>query len=157
VDAQLVDTPMTPLATCFYATLTLAAAGGGPGRPPAELDYATAGHPPPVLRYPDGAAQLLDGPRGTLLGLQGVGPDRPPRASARIEVPAGSTLVCYTDGLLDAFGADADEALEKLRLTVASHPPSSPAAALVEDLMGANTGGGSGRADDVAVLAVTLE
>ncbi|MFC9430237.1 SpoIIE family protein phosphatase [Streptomyces sp. NPDC056987] len=58
---------------------------------------ARAGHPPPVLATPDGAAHLLDLPAGPPLGLGDL-----PFESAEFEIPEGSTLALYTDGLIES-------------------------------------------------------
>lgn len=49
---------------------------------------ATAGHPAPLIAYPDGSARLFDLPTGPELG----GVDDSPFASASLEVPEGSVL-----------------------------------------------------------------
>ncbi|MFI8949697.1 SpoIIE family protein phosphatase [Streptomyces sp. NPDC053750] len=57
---------------------------------------ARAGHPPPALLTPGGDARLLDLPAGPPLGLGGIHPYE----SATTDLPAGSLLTMYTDGLL---------------------------------------------------------
>ncbi|UFR06209.1 SpoIIE family protein phosphatase [Streptomyces sp. Go40/10] len=57
---------------------------------------ATAGHPPPALLTPDGEARLIGLPTGPPLGLGGLHPYE----SATVDLPAGSLLTMYTDGLL---------------------------------------------------------
>ncbi|MFI6039146.1 SpoIIE family protein phosphatase [Streptomyces sp. NPDC051315] len=57
---------------------------------------ARAGHPPPALLTPGGQPQLIDLPAGPPLGLGGI----QPYESASVELPAGSLLTMYTDGLL---------------------------------------------------------
>jgi PAS domain S-box-containing protein len=63
----------------------------------AVFRWANAGHPPPVLVPPDGEPVLLTGDVGVVLG---VAPDLP-RADREVELAAGSTLLLYTDGLLE--------------------------------------------------------
>ncbi len=63
----------------------------------AVFRWANAGHPPPVLVPPDGEPVLLTGDVGVVLG---VAPDLP-RADREVELVAGSTLLLYTDGLLE--------------------------------------------------------
>jgi PAS domain S-box-containing protein len=62
-----------------------------------ELTYSVAGHPPPVLVSPDGTHIVLDEARSLPLA---VGHDRR-RLVARVTVPAGATLLLYTDGLVE--------------------------------------------------------
>jgi serine phosphatase RsbU (regulator of sigma subunit)/anti-sigma regulatory factor (Ser/Thr protein kinase) len=62
-----------------------------------ELVYSSAGHPPPILVHADGTTQMLD--EGHTIAL-GVRPDWP-RPEAHVTVPARSTLLLYTDGLVE--------------------------------------------------------
>ncbi|MGP4058431.1 SpoIIE family protein phosphatase [Mycobacterium sp. 4D054] len=62
-----------------------------------ELVFSSAGHPPPILVHADGAVQLLGEAHTIALGLR-VGWQRP---EARITIPAGATLLLYTDGLVE--------------------------------------------------------
>ena len=71
---------------------------------------ARAGHPLPALVTPDGTASFLDLPAGPPLGLGGL-----PFESAEIELPAGSVLALYTDGLVESRYHDIDLGLERLR------------------------------------------
>ncbi|UED88496.1 SpoIIE family protein phosphatase [Streptomyces profundus] len=70
-----------------------------------RLRLASAGHPPPVLRHPDGRIGLLSVPPGLLLGID-------PAAEypeVEIPLPPGSVLVMYTDGLIETPGEDLEE------------------------------------------------
>jgi PAS domain S-box-containing protein len=71
--------------------------------------FARAGHPPPALVTPDGSVRFLDVPAGPPLGLGGL-----PFETFETELPEGSLLVLYTDGLLAARDHDIDEALDKM-------------------------------------------
>jgi hypothetical protein len=64
---------------------------------PLKAVLASAGHPPPLLLAADGSIQCPPA-RGRMLGV-GVGTDV---VDIGIEPVPGSTLVLYTDGLLDA-------------------------------------------------------
>jgi PAS domain S-box-containing protein len=61
------------------------------------FSWANAGHPPPVLVSPAGEPELLTGDVGVVLG---VAPDRP-RTDREVPLAPGSTLLLYTDGLLE--------------------------------------------------------
>ncbi|MFC4070690.1 GAF domain-containing SpoIIE family protein phosphatase [Actinoplanes subglobosus] len=63
-----------------------------------EVGFANAGHPPPLLLLPDGNVQVWWVPPEPLLGLPPRGESR---TTSRRFVPAGSTLVLYTDGLVE--------------------------------------------------------
>ncbi|MET9857470.1 SpoIIE family protein phosphatase [Streptomyces sp. NPDC006450] len=70
---------------------------------------ARAGHPPPAVVSPEGSAYLLDVPAGPPLGLGGL-----PFETVEVELPEGSLLTLYTDGLLQARDHDIDEALDTM-------------------------------------------
>ncbi|MFC5801874.1 SpoIIE family protein phosphatase [Streptomyces formicae] len=65
---------------------------------------ATAGHPPPLLRHPDGRTEILRLPPGLLLGID------PHVAYPATDIPLrpGTVLALYTDGLVEAPGIDID-------------------------------------------------
>ncbi|MER7518405.1 SpoIIE family protein phosphatase [Streptomyces sp. NPDC126499] len=77
---------------------------------------ASAGHPGPALVRPDGSVEFPALPAGLPLGL-GLG-DRP-FASARLKLEPDSTLVLFTDGLLEDRHRDFDTGLALLRKTLA--------------------------------------
>ena len=76
------------MATAVYLTYT-------PGT--GELAFAAAGHPYPLLVRADGTPEFLTGARSLPLGTGIIRP----RAEARLTVAAGSTLILYTDGLVE--------------------------------------------------------
>lgn len=76
-----------------------------------ELSWTNAGHPPPLLVTRDGLARYLTDGHSLLLGT-GVHALRP---DAAVELPPGSTLLLYTDGLVEAPGHTLDEGLDRLR------------------------------------------
>ncbi|MEU8912699.1 SpoIIE family protein phosphatase [Streptomyces nigrescens] len=85
---------------------------------------ASAGHPPPLLRYPDGRTEIVDEVLGVPLGVGGC-----PFRSTEIGLPDDTTLVLYTDGLIEARGHDIDEGLTALRTELGRLPDSLEAAA----------------------------
>ena len=65
-------------------------------------------------------------------------------------MPRGSTLVAYTDGLIERPGEDLDRGIAELVGRLAAAPPgASP-----QDLCDAAAGGHLDRRDDVALIAV---
>jgi serine phosphatase RsbU (regulator of sigma subunit)/PAS domain-containing protein len=118
-----------------------------------ELDQATgtaeavrAGHPPPLLRGPDGRTAVLDVAGGTLLGVD-------PAAAypvTRLALEAGSVLALYTDGLVEEVGADLDRGIDRMRASLSQAPDASLAE--LADRMLRDAGRLTERADDVAVL-----
>ncbi|WP_324787288.1 SpoIIE family protein phosphatase [Streptomyces sp. H51] len=114
---------------------------------PWQLFWTNAGHPPPLLISRDGLAQYLDAGHGILLGT-GV---RTPRPDATALLPPGSTLLLYTDGLVEAPGHTLDEGLNRLRrhaAALAHRPLASFTDLLLRRVRPANND------DDVALLAL---
>ncbi|MFE2305472.1 PP2C family protein-serine/threonine phosphatase [Streptomyces sp. NPDC059431] len=74
-----------------------------------QCTVTRAGHPPPALVLPDGTVRLVESPPGVPLGVGGVA-----FTPTEINVPPGSLLVLYTDGLIEARGRDLDERLAEL-------------------------------------------
>jgi PAS domain S-box-containing protein len=136
--------PEEGLATCVYARIEEAVGGGR------LLGYSVAGHPPPLLVTADGRARFLEGAQDVMLG--GLKPDGLPRASASEPLEPGSTVLLYTDGLVERPAEDLDQGLERLRrhaAELARAPLSTFCDALLRE---ASTVSG----DDIAVLAARL-
>ncbi len=147
---------MAQLATAFYARLRPPSPGDGPGG--WLLSYANAGHPPPILSRPDGSLSFFEGATGPPIGAPDGGGRRP---HATLVVPPGSTVVCYTDGLVERRERDLEIGLGRLAELVRSgawRSAGDHAAARLEALCELLTGQllEPDRSDDVAVLALTL-
>jgi serine phosphatase RsbU (regulator of sigma subunit) len=97
-----------------------------------------------------GRARALEPRSGKADLLLGVDPATR-RTTGEITVPAGSTLLFYTDGLVERRGQDLDQGLEKLLRAIERH-----ATADLERLCDAVLGAMVPQAgeDDVAVVAV---
>jgi serine phosphatase RsbU (regulator of sigma subunit) len=80
---------------------------------------ASAGHPPPLLRNPRGCRFVETRP-GTPLGVG----DETTFPVTSVPVDDCSTLILYTDGLIERRGEPLDVSLERLRLALESAPPS---------------------------------
>ncbi|MCW2929652.1 MAG: domain S-box-containing protein [Actinomycetia bacterium] len=80
----------------------------------------SAGHLPPVLRHPDGTTEVIDLPAGLLLG---AGHDRYPTMDRQL--PAGSILAMYTDGLVEQPGQDIGIGMSRLARALADGPAHS--------------------------------
>ncbi|POX48725.1 phosphatase [Streptomyces sp. Ru71] len=76
----------------------------------ATLTWAAAGHPPPVLRGPDGRVRTLDDKPGAMLGI----PLRQTIADHTVELAPGSTLALYTDGLVERRAQGIDPGIDRL-------------------------------------------
>ena len=110
------------------------------------LRWSNAGHPPPLVVAPDGRTEFLDRPHDLLLGVR-VEIDRNDHT---YPLQPGSTLLLYTDGLIERRGEDLGVGLEVLAETVgrlAHLPLQELCDALVAELAPAAQ-------DDVALLAV---
>ncbi|GGW58603.1 hypothetical protein GCM10010503_39600 [Streptomyces lucensis JCM 4490] len=92
-------------ATCLYAVLD------ENGREGWKITYSSAGHPPPLLVTHEGDTRYLEGGRGLLLG---VDPSLP-RHHATETLPARSTVLMYTDGLIERRGEDLHHGMTRLR------------------------------------------
>ena len=110
------------------------------------LRHSSAGHPPPVVAYPDGRVELLEGGRGLPLG---TGLDPKYRQSV-VELPAGSIVVLYTDGLVERRGSSIDDGLDALVAAMREGP--TDAEQLLEHVLDEILAGAD-RADDIAILA----
>ncbi|MGW0495192.1 PP2C family protein-serine/threonine phosphatase [Streptomyces sp. NPDC003007] len=74
------------------------------------LTWAAAGHPPPVLRLPDGTVRTLHAKPGAMLGI----PLTQEIADHTEELEPGSTLALYTDGLVERRAQGIDPGIERL-------------------------------------------
>ncbi len=109
-----------------------------------EVTVANAGHPLPLLVSAD--SQYVQMPVGPPLG---VGAST--YGSTTFTMPPGSTLLGYTDGLVERRGEDIDIGLQRLVDAAQQHstePVPEFLSSLLHDLRG------EGAADDIALLAV---
>lgn len=127
------------ITTCLYGVLDPATR---------KLTLASAGHLPPVVIRPDGGARF-----------PALDPNLPLGAGARRFVPAtitlspGSTVVLYTDGLVEGRDFPPDEGMARL-LAAARGPILSPEE-LCDRLLRA-MGRDGDHDDDIALLAITV-
>ncbi|MFF4490768.1 SpoIIE family protein phosphatase [Streptomyces sp. NPDC001544] len=87
-------------ATCLYAVYDPVSR---------RLALAAAGHPAPALVTPGGSAQLVPMTAGPPLGVGGL-----PFEATEIQLPEGSVLALYTDGLVEDRDRDVDRTTEEL-------------------------------------------
>ncbi|MGC5561336.1 SpoIIE family protein phosphatase [Streptomyces sp. FR-108] len=121
---------------------------------------ARAGHPPPILRLPDGRTHVLEIPGGVVLGVDPHA--RYPVTELRLD--PGAILALYTDGLVETPGVDIDEGITALRVALAragspaGRPGGRPGArtlAGVADRLTAKARHVADRPDDIALLLAT--
>lgn len=112
-----------------------------------RLRVVNAGHPPPLVVDPEGESAFLPLQGGIPLGTS-------PLASYRAAVhpfPTGSTVVLYTDGLVESRTEPLDRGLERLRATApGAGGIQTMCTRLVRRLVGED------RADDVALIAARV-
>ncbi|MGW1877882.1 SpoIIE family protein phosphatase [Streptomyces sp. NPDC001975] len=144
------DDAMPAITTVSMATLVLARVEGHPHTGPWTLRWTSAGHPPPLLLTPNGQARYLEAGQGILLGaFLGTETSRP---DATQPLPPGSTLLLYTDGLVEVPGSDLSTGLAGLRrhALALAHAPLDT---LCDQLLARMPPGST---DDVALLALRL-
>ncbi|MBM9506365.1 SpoIIE family protein phosphatase [Actinacidiphila acididurans] len=114
-----------------------------------RLRWTNAGHPPPLLIDHDGRARFLTEAHGILLGT-GSAAARP---DAEVDLGPRSTLVLYTDGLIESPDRSIDDGLATLRhhaANLAHRPLESFCDLLLERVRP------PGNDDDVAILALRV-
>lgn len=77
--------------------------------------YSNAGHMPPILADVDRSGRLLEGGRSVPLATF----ETLRRPEATTPLPPGSTLVLFTDGLVERRGEDIDEGFAKIATVLA--------------------------------------
>jgi len=112
-----------------------------------DLALTAAGHPYPLVVGPDGARQFLRGGRTLPLGAAEPGA----RDAQTISLAPGSTLVLYTDGLIERRNAPLDYGFAELARVVTAELPDAETTceAILDGLLGSGQPG-----DDVAILVM---
>ncbi|MFF8672186.1 SpoIIE family protein phosphatase [Streptomyces sp. NPDC015242] len=133
-EASAAETSADVGATCLYAVYDPVSR---------RCCFAAAGHPPPAVVRPDGTADLIGLPVAPPLGVGGL-----PYESTEVELPEGSLLALYTNGLVTARDRDIDAGVLRLREALARPAPSLDALCdrVLTDLLPRRP------ADDVALL-----
>ncbi|WP_129338411.1 SpoIIE family protein phosphatase [Cellulomonas endophytica] len=112
------------VATAVY--LTWAQDGSG-----AALAYASAGHPPVLVRRPSGAVERLEGSRTRPLGLGPLRAD----AESSVRLEPGAVLVAYTDGLVERRDRPLADGIRELERALAEAPAEAGSAAVRDHLV----------------------
>jgi putative methionine-R-sulfoxide reductase with GAF domain len=123
------------LATVLYAKIS-------PDR--TKMLLSSAGHLAPVLATPGEPARLVSLPVDLPVGVG----DSSARCTVAVDLPVGSTVVAYTDGLVERRGEIIDEGQQRLAARVRAEPAARACASIMAamDVRDAE--------DDVAVLAI---
>jgi serine phosphatase RsbU (regulator of sigma subunit)/anti-sigma regulatory factor (Ser/Thr protein kinase) len=114
-----------------------------------HVTFATAGHLPPLVLGPDGRADYLEGGEFVPLGVLPFGG----YTAGEAVIKPGSTVLLYTDGLVEERGMSIDDGLDRLREAI-QRAPADPDAMCDYLLAEVPPNGAAG--DDVAVLATRL-
>ncbi len=115
-----------------------------------RVRWARAGHPPALL-VTGGDVTLLDGAgSGPVLGV----PGRVAYTEGSAQVAPGTTLLLYTDGLVERRGEALDAGLARITEAARRHAAADPGR-LVQRLLG-EVLADSDQPDDVAVIAVRV-
>lgn len=139
LDAALRSRPGSPLCTALCLRLA-----------DQEVQFASAGHPPPLLVSASGAVREVGRP-GPLLGAFSDA-DWPEQT---VSIGSDQLLLLYTDGVIDAGGPEGRFGSERLAQLLAScHGCGADEVVARLELELEQFAGSSGRADDVAALAL---
>lgn len=143
LDRALATIGIPTMATLVFARLVRTAAGSW------TLSWTNAGHPPPLLLTPDGGARFLDHGSDLL-----VGPDPlTDRHTAGVALEPSSTVVLYTDGLVESATHSIDAGLAALRrhaVDLVRGPLTDLCRGLIERVRPSDND------DDVALLALRV-
>lgn len=114
-----------------------------------RLEYASAGHPPPILMDSSNMPRVLPA-GGTPLGILSLGGNI---AHHTVDLEPSSTILFYTDGLIE-FSRDVLREEDRLLHAMSKLSPHdrNPAATIVNAMLA-----GSLQADDIAVLTIQTE
>lgn len=108
--------------------------------------YSNAGHMPPILADVRATGRILEGGRSVPLATFEV----PRRPEATTPLPPGSTLVLFTDGLVERRGEDIDDGFARIAAVLAETPERLPREVADAVLSALRPSGGYD--DDVAMV-----
>jgi anti-sigma regulatory factor (Ser/Thr protein kinase) len=112
-----------------------------------SLQIVNAGHPPPLIVEPGAEPRFLEAPRGVALGATAMAA----YTAGTLPLPTGSTVLLYTDGLVERRGEPIDAGFARLKALVTQpHDVDNLCASIVESLVPAEP------SDDVALIAVRI-
>lgn len=132
---------VTPMVTCQCVIIDADGRGA---------TYATAGHPPGLVRHATGTVELLDDAPGPALGIQPLSRF----SEAHVALEPGSEIVLYTDGLIERRDEPLDAGLHRLVEHITARQVSDPRTRAEQLVNGQRNGDFP---DDVAVLVATLD
>jgi serine phosphatase RsbU (regulator of sigma subunit) len=149
LDRTMAGLQVHTLATAAVARLERLGDGGDDGGR-VRLRWASAGHPPLLVRHDDGRVEELGQEVCDL--MLGVDPDTG-RAEHVLDLDRGATVLIYTDGLVESRDLPVDEGVAQL-CGLLTELGALPLERLCDELVARMRPGGS--EDDVALVAVRL-
>jgi len=116
-----------------------------------EIEYANAGHNPPLLVRAAGGVEHLE-VGGPVMGLIGMAP----YSSAKVKMEPGDLLIATSDGVTEAVNSAYEEFSDERLWRFAIQSLSLPVTVTVQNLCDAveQFAGGMPQADDITVLAL---
>lgn len=147
LDRALHTLSVAAIATALVAQVEQTAAQESRGV--RTLRWSSAGHYAPLLLRPDGTSEFLRTEPDLLLGVE---PDAE-RRDHEVELPPGSMVVLYTDGLIERRGVPVQQGLDWLAATVRGQHGLS-AEALCDRLLDAADWA---HEDDIAILVLAAD
>ena len=118
-----------------------------------ELLWVNAGHPPALIRHPDGEVSELP---GTTILLGAVPPDEFDTKQQRRTIRPGDVVITYTDGAFEARDASGRRfGIERIRQTARFDPPPRSWPKFIANAVARHHDGHA--EDDVLIAALTLQ
>ena len=118
-----------------------------------QVTYATAGHPPILIRRAKtGTVETPPSTEGPALCLPGD-QDCPQYTQGQTGFDVGDIMLMYTDGLIERRGEDLTEGIARVAERLQAWQPGAPLGSLCDELIASL--GGEPQFDDICVLAVS--
>jgi serine phosphatase RsbU (regulator of sigma subunit) len=144
--AHLVDAfDVTGLVTVIYGVLGPANSDGA-----RQFRWANAGHLLPLVKVVDGQVSELGDGRSGVIGAPATGP----RSEGHAVLARGSSLVLYTDGLVERPGTTLTDSIGELRSSLQQVPSGTSADELCEAVLVARAL--EQTRDDIAMVVIRL-
>ena len=145
-DVLCTQNPMELFVTVFYGIFDPVSG---------QLQYANAGHTPPLIRRSDGSVESLKGSGGLMLGIM----PGAKYATHAANLGAGDRLVLYTDGVTEAFNAAAEAYGEQRLIAEIQACGGGPAAAVVDSICRSVTqfAAGAAQSDDITLSVLAWQ
>ncbi len=146
LDRLVMTFELTQLVSVVYGVLSPLAVDGS-----RTLRLANAGHLPPLLQDPRGVVTEITEGASVVIGA----PYDEERSQTERMLAPGSTLLLFTDGLLEGPDLSLAETIPQLARVVAAHPPEAGCEALCDRVLESRPN--LTQRDDIALLALRLQ